>query len=309
MDTRRNIYSLSDAALADFLTAVNGLKTDGLYDDFVRRHHQAMNRPTVLPNEPPTFRNVAHRGPAFLPWHRYFIREFELALQRKVPGVTLPYWDWAADAGNPTAAPLWNTNPGTGRVYIGGDGQSPGDRVVTGPFAGWRILIAQGNQLVVRPGATGLIRRLGRDPLAAGSPPFPIPGQVGQALSVTAYDHAPWNEKMDTDPSFRNRWEGWLRRAGEQGSQLHNRVHLWVGGDMLPGTSPNDPAFFLHHCNVDRIWAKWQQMHASAAYLPSAGGPPQHNLNDMMAELTSPNATPARCLDYRTNLQYEYDVL
>jgi hypothetical protein len=29
-----------------------------------------------------------------------------------------------------------------------------------------------------------------------------------------------------------------------------DRVHVWVGGDMLPGTSPNDPAFFLDPCFV-----------------------------------------------------------
>ena len=42
---------------------------------------------------------------------------------------------------------------------------------------------------------------------------------------------------------------------------MHNLVHRWVGGSMGPGTSPNDPVFFLHHCNVDRIWvslAHWE---------------------------------------------------
>lgn len=27
---------------------------------------------------------------------------------------------------------------------------------------------------------------------------------------------------------------------------------------MGPMTSPNDPVFFVHHCNVDRIWYNWQ---------------------------------------------------
>lgn len=26
-------------------------------------------------------------------------------------------------------------------------------------------------------------------------------------------------------------------------------------------TSPNDPVFFLHHANIDRIWCKWQEAH------------------------------------------------
>ena len=46
---------------------------------------------------------------------------------------------------------------------------------------------------------------------------------------------------------FSNALEGWIN-----GPQLHNRVHVWVGGSMLINTSPNDPVFFVNHCNVDR---------------------------------------------------------
>ena len=42
---------------------------------------------------------------------------------------------------------------------------------------------------------------------------------------------------------------------------------------MGPGTSPNDPVFFLHHCNVDRLWARWQYAHPNAPYLPAGDGP------------------------------------
>ena len=49
-------------------------------------------------------------------------------------------------------------------------------------------------------------------------------------------------------------------RVKTVGSQLHNRVHLWVGGNMAPMTSPNDPVFFLHHCFVDKAWADWQEV-------------------------------------------------
>ena len=62
---------------------------------------------------------------------------------------------------------------------------------------------------------------------------------------------------------------------------------------MGPGTSPNDPVFFLHHCNIDRLWALWQQAHPASAYQPAAGGPPGHNLNDVMQHLTIADATPA----------------
>lgn len=42
---------------------------------------------------------------------------------------------------------------------------------------------------------------------------------------------------------------------------------------MLPGTSPNDPVFFLHHCNVDRLWWQWQQNHPDAVLHRTNPGP------------------------------------
>jgi tyrosinase len=38
----------------------------------------------------------------------------------------------------------------------------------------------------------------------------------------------------------------------------HGAVHTLVGGRMsLVPTSANDPIFWLHHCNIDRIWDRW----------------------------------------------------
>ena len=55
---------------------------------------------------------------------------------------------------------------------------------------------------------------------------------------------------------------------------------------MQPGASPNDPVFFFHHCNIDRLWAVWEQKNTSAApYLPDGATPPAGltRLNDNMA--------------------------
>lgn len=44
--------------------------------------------------------------------------------------------------------------------------------------------------------------------------------------------------------------------------QAHNGVHVWVGGDMgVVNLAGRDPLFWVHHANVDRIWAKWQVLH------------------------------------------------
>ena len=43
--------------------------------------------------------------------------------------------------------------------------------------------------------------------------------------------------------------------AGTLESTPHNGVHATILGDMGTYLSPLDPIFWLHHCNVDRIWA------------------------------------------------------
>jgi len=41
-------------------------------------------------------------------------------------------------------------------------------------------------------------------------------------------------------------------------SPYHNMVHVGVGGDMgrVP-VAARDPVFWLHHCNIDRLWSLW----------------------------------------------------
>lgn len=38
----------------------------------------------------------------------------------------------------------------------------------------------------------------------------------------------------------------------------HNNIHSKIGGDLGRFYSPRDPVFWLHHCNVDRLWEVWR---------------------------------------------------
>jgi hypothetical protein len=69
---------------------------------------------------------------------------------------------------------------------------------------------------------------------------FPIPADVERLLSEPSFDEFTHLFEMKT----------------------HAWIHRGIGGHM--GNlhhSPNDPAFWLHHANVDRIWARWQRGH------------------------------------------------
>jgi len=49
----------------------------------------------------------------------------------------------------------------------------------------------------------------------------------------------------------------------------HNFIHELVGGLMRRlTTAATDPIFWLHHCNVDRVWATWHARQAANVYPP-----------------------------------------
>jgi tyrosinase len=69
----------------------------------------------------------------------------------------------------------------------------------------------------------------------------------------------------------------------------HGSAHVSFGGSISdPATAPKDPLFFLLHCNVDRLWAKWQRQFGrfdpaqAASYDSNPANRPGHNLPDTM---------------------------
>lgn len=117
------------------------------------------------------------------------------------------------------------------------------------------------------------------------------------------YDTAPWDR--NSQEGFRNVVEGWTRPTG-----LHNLVHVWVRGDMEYATSPNDPVFYLNHCNVDRVWATWQEAHPDEPYVPGDGSSDdlfRHRMSDpMFPFFTEAAATPGDMLDVSTLYTYDH---
>jgi tyrosinase len=69
----------------------------------------------------------------------------------------------------------------------------------------------------------------------------------------------------------------------------HGTAHTrWDGFIRFIGTAAKDPLFFMLHCNVDRLWAKWQKQNGrfdsnvAASYFGDPNNPINHNLNDTM---------------------------
>ena len=79
---------------------------------------------------------------------------------------------------------------------------------------------------------------------------------------------------------------------------------------MLVSSSPNDPVFFLNHCNVDRIWTAWQKKYPSEPYRPAQSAPQtlfRHRIDDPMYSIFAAGTNgppPSQMLDVRALYSY-----
>jgi len=247
------------------------------YDLFVFWHVLAMSMHFAVGN-------AAHSGPIFLPWHRMYLLRLEEMCRHALDDSDfgLPYWDWATDGDLPPQdqwrTDLWSAS------YLG---EARGS-VRSGKLAKMQVRLFQDPQTRVLWSVEprGIIRNAGQSSLA---PTLPRNEDVKAAIGQTIYDQPPWNENAI---GHRNILEGWM-----QGPQLHNRVHVWIGGDMGPGSSPNDPAFFLNHCNVDRIWEEWMGRQGRIYEPQSNHGPQGHRIDSQMVAFIGDAMTPQQVLN------------
>jgi tyrosinase len=174
--------------------------------------------------------SCVHGTPLFLPWHRAYLYYFEQHLLDAMPHgsqVSLPWWDWSAQAGVPAA-------------YA--DAKLPGNK--ENPLAGAPVTgipDAQFKQENV-PKVERTDRTPGPTGPGHGSAGLPSAAQVKTVLALNDF------EDFTT-----------------QVEDLHNQVHTWVGGTMneIP-IAAFDPLFWAHHAMIDRIWSLWQLAHPGA---------------------------------------------
>jgi tyrosinase len=285
MKIRKSVKNLSPEEKEKFVNAILMLKkspsiiypddsTYSRYDDYVEIHMDAMMAmsETNPAEDPAWYPGWAHNGPAFFPWHRVYLLQFEKDLQSVTQdnSITVPYWYWTDGDSSPFTPDL-----------MGSDGEATNDnspgKVLDGPFAhdgpnSWTV--------VVKDEPTDpnyLTRGLGR---RADALRLPTTVQLDRVMQIPFYDSPVW--KLGS-PGFRTSLE----------VALHNLVHRWVNGTMVNMTSPNDPVFWLHHANIDRLWGDWQIQHPTVCpFLPSKFAPKGHNLYDVLLFSSGSMPTP-----------------
>jgi hypothetical protein len=92
MRCRKNYRDLTPGERSQFAQALHHVKATGIVDQFASDHEN--------------FFHDAHHSSHFLPWHREFLRRFELALRTFDPDIAIPYWNSTVDTN--ASDPLWD---------------------------------------------------------------------------------------------------------------------------------------------------------------------------------------------------------
>ena len=236
----------------------------------------------------------------FLPWHRGYLMALEIQLRH----------DIVAQGGPDTwALPYWN--------YFGGEGGSQFQM----PPAFAQQTLPDGS-----PNPLYLTMRYGPDgdgdiyvPTAAGEAAHPndpnLPPAANEVTEQPALSETQFS-KADPLYGFGGPDTGFSHDGGHFGrleSNPHNKVHVYVGGAPSdssiyglmadPGTAALDPIFYLHHCNIDRLWGVWNAGGNENPTAPSwLDGPAQRfampDLNGQPWYYTPAMVTDLGALDY-----------
>ena len=297
-----------------------------LYDIFVSFHFNSIRDEAInqCPNDSFMYSfcnetsecpvpDFAHEGPTFLTWHRGYLLYVETEIQKMLNDTrfALPYWNWT----EANRDDIWNligvSNCG---IFSNPPNNDTVEAPVDGPFANWDTICTNFEHLtcnddnqVCNPNEdVGKIQRCigGTQGVQCRvESMLPTVQEVNIALMEQSYDTEPYN-KSDNVEGFRNALEGFtmlVNRSmdvcpnfvgGFRYTELHNRVHIYIGGTMLsvPQAS-NDPIFFLHHCNIDRLYEEWLDQYSDdnfPSYEPSTFNyeiNPGHNIDEYLVPI------------------------
>ena len=168
----------------------------------------------------------------FLPWHRAFVVMYERVIRHLTNNAdfAMPFWDWTANAHMPEIF-LSRTTP---------DGKK-----------NWLFVDEEGQR---------------RTWPAARPMPASI---VGPTVLARILKDSPFEIFGTSRPDGQDNLDpSWVVGGGGVEGTLearpHNQVHNNIGGWMPTPASPRDPIFFMHHSNIDRIWAMWNVHHSNS---------------------------------------------
>jgi len=237
--------------------------------------YQAAIHGTMLENPLPTWNRCTHGSWFFVAWHRMFVYYFEEIVRSVIDDLH------GADAAKGWALPYWN--------YCRGGNYASIPDAFREPEGGNNPLYVAQRRPGINSG-TPLLDAWAEDKKALARPHFVGKAEFGGG-------EAPPHEQF---------WS----QGGAFEQTPHNAVHVGVGGQGGWMTNideaAKDPIFWLHHSNIDRIWAQWLSQ-------PSRENPTEKKWLGQEFEFFDPAGKTASKACHEvvdtTKLGYEYDAV
>jgi tyrosinase len=227
---RRSLEGLAwnDPIVATYRDAVGILKQRPASEQF-----SWVNLASIHGSDPDTYHFCPHGNWYFLPWHRAYTTMYERIIRHltKNDAFALPYWDWTA-------------NPLMPEVFL--KPKTPDGKT------NW-LYDADANWERTWPPA---------DPMPAENVGPDVLKKILAASDYETFGTSRPQGQDSLDPSWITTGTG---TQDELEGNAHNNVHNNIGGWMPSASSPRDPIFFMHHSNIDRIWAVWNQNNPNSA--------------------------------------------
>jgi tyrosinase len=273
---RRDVWTLppEDPIMTAYAGAVKTMKEREQEDPTSWAYQAAIHGTYATPNKQ-LWNECQHGTWFFLPWHRMFLWYFERIVRAAVIANGGPA-DWAL--------PYWN--------YGNGDEHAE----LPLAFRDERLANGEQNPLYVQEREPGMNSGTGSIPEEFGSP--------SDALARDGFIGKTGFGGDRTAPNHRSKGG-----QGELEETPHNVVHGLVGGLMSdPQTAANDPIFWLHHANIDRIWSLWIGMPGANHQDPPEAAWLGHSFSFFDA---NPKTAALRCdqvLATIPDLDYTYDT-
>jgi tyrosinase len=271
---RRNVWTLpsADQTVEDYAKAVSVMRARPASDPTSWTYQAAMHGTHASPTKP-LWNGCQHGTWFFLAWHRLFIYYFEQIVRAAVveaggaDGWALPFWDYGAGGQQATLPTAFRSQS------VGGNP----------------------NPLFVAQRAHGINTGQALSPAVASPagalkrPRFTGLTQFGGGLTPVAQ---------------------FSSSTGQLEQTPHNVVHDAVGGPSGlmadPDQAAEDPIFWIHHANIDRLWFLWSGNPKHRT--PSDARWTGQTFSFFDAHGNRVQKTPADVLDIVGQLGYTYEV-
>lgn len=187
----------------------------------------------------------------FFPWHRGYLIALEAQLRQDIVSLggpanwALPYWSYFGGTNQYQMPPAFRE-----KRLPDGSANALFVAMRYGPDADANIYVPTPAGKAAHP----------------GDPNFPYGAVTDNSMKNNLFTGT---NSATPPPGFGGPETGFAHFGETHGnfeSNPHDLVHVYVGGGISntkfglmadPGTAALDPIFYLHHCNIDRMWAVW----------------------------------------------------